>query len=100
MPSRPGICTSRKTRSGSRSSISFTASRPFDGGGDHLDVGEFLEQIGEFVGRQFFVVHQDRGDGLRRRRDEGSIAGPAPWFVAGLLGAFGDTLVARFTMKC
>jgi hypothetical protein len=30
----------------------------------------------------------------------GPLPGPFPDLAAGLLGALGDTLVARFTMKC
>ena len=34
--------------------------------GDDLDVGELLELVGQLLGGEFFVVHQDRGDGRSR----------------------------------
>ena len=57
-PSSPGIWTSRKTRSGSSSSISLQGFQAVLGGADDLDVREFPEQVRQLVAGELFVVRR------------------------------------------
>ena len=60
-PSRPGICTSRKTRSGLCSRIRLTPSTPVLALGHDIHVADVFQQEGKFVAGKLFIVHDDCG---------------------------------------
>ena len=62
IPSRPGICTSRKTRSGSSFWISSTASSHCVPVADNLDFGKVLAADRPVLHGRAVVVHDERGD--------------------------------------
>ena len=62
-PSRPGIWTSRNTRSGSRFSIISTRFQAVGGSVDDFDIGKVLEEKSQFFARQWLVIDQQRRDG-------------------------------------
>jgi len=58
-PSSPGICTSRKTKSGECSLIKASASTPFFSLADYADFRKAFQQEAEFVTGGLFVVDDD-----------------------------------------